>query len=66
MSEDAIVMLMKMFRDLGADEAQSETMARQLWKRAGQMAEEEEIDEVKALERLLKRMKDAQEYHQNG
>lgn len=39
---------------LGAEKAQAETMARQLLKRAEQMAEERQIDRLEALDYLLR------------
>ncbi|MCC5841538.1 MAG: hypothetical protein JJT96_15595 [Opitutales bacterium] len=46
--------LTEVFRRLGAPPAQAATMARQLWKRSGQLALERDIPRVEALEHLLR------------
>jgi hypothetical protein len=49
------------FRNLGADAGQSQTMAGQLLKRAGQIADERDISKVEALETLLKQVVEARQ-----
>lgn len=44
----------KLFKNMGADAAQAETMAKQLMKRSLQLAEERNITQVEAMEYLLK------------
>jgi hypothetical protein len=57
MSMDAKeTMLQGLFKQMGADEVQSQRMASQLLKRANQVAKEESISEVEALETLLKKI----------
>lgn len=51
--EGEIEQLTAVFRQLGAEDSQAETMARQLSKRADQIALSEGIDRVAALKRLL-------------
>ncbi len=46
--------VVRLCRSLGADERQSEVMARQLLRRAGQIAEERRIDPYAAMEQLLR------------
>jgi hypothetical protein len=53
----------ELFIGLGASGEYAETMARQLLKRAGQIAEEQGISEVEAMETLLKKVIEAR---QNG
>jgi hypothetical protein len=53
--------LAEMFLKMGAERAQADVMAKQLWKRAGQLARERGISEVEALETLLKRVIQARE-----
>lgn len=53
-------MLQGLFKQLGADEVQSQRMASQLLKRANQVAQEESISEVEALETLLKKILEGQ------
>lgn len=54
MSEEGeIEQLKAVFRQLGAEDAQAETMARQLSKRADQISRSEGISRVVALSRLL-------------
>ena len=49
------------FIRLGAERAQAEVMAKQLFKRAKQISEERNISELEALEGLLKRVIEARE-----
>lgn len=53
-------MLQGLFKQMGADEVQSQRMAYQLLKRANQVAKEESISEVEALETLLKKILEGQ------
>ena len=53
----------ELFIGLGASGEYAETMARQLLKRAGQIAEEQGISEIEAMETLLKKVIEAR---QNG
>jgi hypothetical protein len=53
-------MLQNLFKQIGADELQSQRMASQLLKRANQVAKEESISEVEALETLLKKILEGQ------
>ncbi|MDG1702033.1 MAG: hypothetical protein P8I61_03875 [Opitutae bacterium] len=53
-------MLQDLFKQIGADELQSQRMASQLLKRANQLAEEESISEAEALENLLKKIIEGQ------
>jgi hypothetical protein len=53
-------MLQGLFQQMGADELQSKRMASQLLKRANQVAQEESISEVEALETLLKKIIEGQ------
>ena len=53
-------MLQGLFQQMGADELQSQRMAFQLLKRANQVAQEESISEVEALETLLKKIIEGQ------
>lgn len=53
-------MLQSLFQQMGADELQSQRMASQLLKRANQVAQEESISEVEALETLLKKIIEGQ------
>jgi len=46
--------LVQLCQKLGADEAQAETMAKQLLKRSSQLAEERNITQIQAMEHLLK------------
>ena len=46
----------RLMRSLGADEKQAGVMARQLWKRSAQIAQERDVKQVQALEGLLKLM----------
>ena len=52
--------LQDLFKQIGADELQSQRMASQLLKRANQLAEEESISEAEALENLLKKIIEGQ------
>lgn len=49
----------KIFLQLGAPEEQADVMAKQLLKRAEQIAEEQEISKVHAVESLLKKVVEA-------
>jgi hypothetical protein len=53
-------MLQDLFKQIGANELQSQRMASQLLKRANQLAEEESISEAEALENLLKKIIEGQ------
>ena len=53
-------MLQDLFKQMGADELQSQRMASQLLKRANQLAKEESISEIKALQNLLKKILEGQ------
>lgn len=53
-------MLQELFKQIGADELQSQRMASQLLKRATQVAKEESISETEALENLLKKITEGQ------
>ena len=53
-------MLQGLFQQMVADELQSQRMASQLLKRANQVAQEESISEVEALETLLKKIIEGQ------
>lgn len=53
-------MLQGLFQQMGADELESQRMASQLLKRANQVAQEESISEVQALETLLKKIIEGQ------
>jgi len=61
MDADPIGLLVNMFREMGADEAQAITMSQQLWKRAGQIAQEQDVTQEEALKGLLVRMKEVKE-----
>ncbi|MGB0408607.1 MAG: hypothetical protein ACPG3X_01470 [Opitutales bacterium] len=50
-----------LFIKWGAEKSQAEVMARQLLKRAGQIAAAHEISEVDALENLLKQVLEARQ-----
>jgi hypothetical protein len=50
-----------LFRQLGASDASAETMARQLLKRAVQLASERQISELEATETLLKKVIEARQ-----
>lgn len=53
-------MLQGLFKQMGADELQSQRMASQLLKRASQLAKEQSISELEALEILLKKILEGQ------
>ena len=53
-------MLQDLFTQMGADELQSQRMASQLLKRANQLAKEESISEIEALQNLLKKILEGQ------
>jgi hypothetical protein len=52
--------LVEFFKQSGADEAQSRTMAKQMIKRVGQLSRERGWTEVEALRHLLKLFVEAQ------
>ncbi|MFU8848735.1 MAG: hypothetical protein ACNA77_08465 [Opitutales bacterium] len=59
MAEDQEVELLgvtELFRRMGAGDDQAETMARQLLKRARQIAQEQDITEVEAAQTLLNKV----------
>lgn len=60
MMED-VEQLTKMFEQMGSEPKQAEVMARQLLKRAEQIAEREGIDKLTALSRLLQIVKAGRE-----
>ena len=53
-------MLQGLFKQMGADELQSQRMTSQLIKRANQVAEEESISEEEALKKLLQKIIEGQ------
>lgn len=53
-------MLQSLFKQMGANQIQSQRMASQLLKRANQLAKEESISEVEALQTLLKKIIEGQ------
>ncbi len=53
-------MLQGLFKQMGADELQSQRMSSQLLKRANQVAEEESISEEEALKKLLQKIIEGQ------
>ena len=53
-------MLQGIFKQMGADELQSQRMSSQLVKRANQVAEEESISEEEALKKLLQKIIEGQ------
>ena len=53
-------MLQDLFKQMGADESQSQRMASQLLKRANQLAKEESISKIEALQNLLKKILEGQ------
>ena len=53
-------MLQDLFKQIGADKLQSQRMASQLLKRANQLAKEESISEIEALQNLLKKILEGQ------
>ena len=53
-------MLQGLFKQMGADELQSQRMSSQLIKRANQVAKEESISKEKALKKLLQKIIDGQ------
>ena len=55
-----------LFERMGADAAQADRMAAQLRKRAAQIARDEGISELEALERLLRTILKAREGDTNG
>ena len=55
-----------LFERMGADAEQAERMATQLLKRAAQIARDEGISELEALERLLRRILQARDGGANG
>lgn len=55
-NDEAVMQVAELFRRMGAGEAQAATMARQLLKRARQIAQEESITEVEAAQTLLNKV----------
>lgn len=55
-NEDEVTQVAELFRRMGAAEAQAMVMARQLLKRARQIAEEKNITEVDATQTLLRKV----------
>ena len=53
-------MLQGLFKQMGADELQSQRMSSQLIKRANQVAEEESISKEEALKKLLQKIIEGQ------
>ena len=53
-------MLQGLFKQMGADELQSQRMTSQLIKRANQVAEEESISKEEALKKLLQKIIEGQ------
>ena len=53
-------MLQDLFKQMGADELQSQRMASQLLRRANQLAKEDSISEIEALQNLLKKILEGQ------
>ena len=53
-------MLQGLFKQMGADELQSQRMSSQLLKRANQVAKEESISEEEALKKLLQKIIEGQ------
>ncbi|MDQ8206165.1 hypothetical protein QEH52_01495 [Coraliomargarita sp. SDUM461003] len=60
-ANDYVGELTQIFINLGAAEDSAEVMARQLLKRAGQIAEERGISKVEATETLLKQVFEARQ-----
>ena len=58
---DILEQVSSLFVNWGADRGQAEVMARQLLKRATQIASERKISEVDALETLLKQVLEARQ-----
>ena len=58
--DNADEQLIGFFKKSGANEKQSQTMANQLVKRAGQLSRQKGWTELEALEYLLKRIAEAQ------
>lgn len=54
MDDEEVGKLAALCRQLGAEEGQATTMARQLIKRSEQLADERKIDRLEALDYLLK------------
>lgn len=54
-------MLTALFKQWGAPADQAEVMARQLYKRSAQIAEERQIPQQQALEELIIKVKEARE-----
>ena len=51
---DEVRQLAKVFENLGAEPPQAQTMARQILRRADQLAEEKHISRVESLDRLMR------------
>jgi hypothetical protein len=58
--QDQLNLIGSLFLKMGASEDQAQTMASQLFKRAGQIASERDISIVEAVEILLKQVIEAQ------
>lgn len=58
-TQQDLEMVAKFFRNLGADSEQSQVMARQLLKRASQLAEKRQISKLEATETLLRQVVEA-------
>lgn len=59
--EKQLEQISSLFTRLGAESAQAEVMARQLLKRAKQIAVERDMTELEALENLLKQVVEARQ-----
>lgn len=64
-NENHLELIKSLFLKMGAPEKQAQTMASQLLKRAGQIADEREIALVEAVEILLKQIICAQKTEKN-
>ena len=58
---DQLTLIKSLFLQMGAPEEQTEVMASQLLKRAGQIASERDISIIEAVEILLKQVVEAQQ-----
>ena len=59
--EEYLEQVSTLFTQLGAEQSQADVMARQLLKRASQIAVEKGISEIEALESLLKQVVEARQ-----
>ena len=64
-NENHLELIKSLFLKMGAPEKQAQTMASQLLKRAGQIADEREVTLVEAVEILLKQIICAQKTEKN-